>query len=195
MKIDNVQIPKTSFLGMEKDLSIIVNKVLSNQRLKKLLFYTDKDCLSRPNLTEEESLSLFGRQIKIVPKISIDDNVQNYLVITFNEFQRNDTNPEFRDSVISFDIICHFDQWQIKDFQLRPFLMAAELDSMLDKKKLTGIGTLEFVGASQQNVNDEFGGLTLIYKAIHGGEDQKFMLNPNDDEQFIKDFMERVKNE
>jgi hypothetical protein len=30
---------------------------------------------------------------------------------------------------------------------LRPYRIAAELDSMLDNTKLTGIGELEFVGA------------------------------------------------
>ena len=55
MKIDNVKIPKSSFLSVEKDFSIIIDKILSNQRLKKLLYYTDKDCLSKPNLSEEES--------------------------------------------------------------------------------------------------------------------------------------------
>ena len=67
MKIDNVKIPKSSFLSVEKDFSIIIDKILSNQRLKKLLYYTDKDCLSKPNLSEEESLELIGKQIKIVP--------------------------------------------------------------------------------------------------------------------------------
>ena len=35
---------KDSFLSMEKDLSIIVNKMLNNDTLMKLLYYTQKDC-------------------------------------------------------------------------------------------------------------------------------------------------------
>ena len=52
------------------------------------------------------------------------------------------------DNIISFDIICHFDQWQLEDFQLRPYRIAAEIDSMIDKKHLTGIGNLNFLGAN-----------------------------------------------
>lgn len=192
MKIDNLNIPESSFLSMEKDFSIIVDKILSNQRLKKLLYYTDKDCMEKPNLSEEESLSMLGNQIKIIPKVYIDHEVLNYVVISFDNFFTNETNPEFRDNTITFDVICHFDQWQLKDFQLRPYRIAAEIDSMLNKKKLTGIGRLEFAGATQAVVNNEFAGLTLMYLAIHGEEDKKFMLNPADDEQFIKDFFERV---
>ena len=195
MKIDNVKIPKSSFLSVEKDFSIIIDKILSNQRLKKLLYYTDKDCLSKPNLSEEESLELVGKQIKIVPKLEIDKDVFNYIIIVFNNFTPNYENPEFRDNVIAFNIICHFSQWQLKDFQLRPYKIAAELDSMLNNQRLTGIGKLEFIGATQILVNEEFAGIKIQYSAIHGEEDKKFMLNPQDDEQFIKDFFERVNNQ
>lgn len=190
MRIDNYQEPKSSFLAMEKDTNIIINKIFQNNRLKKLLYYTTPDALSQPKLTEDQSLELIDHNIKIVPKLYVDDPVYNYLFIRFNNFFPNETNPEFRDNDIEFDIICHYDQWHLKDFQLRPYRIAAELDSMLDKEKLTGIGELEFLGARFTNLNDEFGGICLTYRAIHGGEDKKFMPNPADEAQFLKEFNE-----
>ena len=59
--------PQSSFLSMEKDMGLITNMVLKNPRLKKLLYYTTTDCLSRPALTEDQSLELFGKNIKIIP--------------------------------------------------------------------------------------------------------------------------------
>ena len=47
---------------------------------------------------------------------------------------------------------------------------------MIDKKHLAGIGETQFMGANQIILNDEFAGLTLIYKAIHGGEDKKKLI-------------------
>jgi hypothetical protein len=41
---------------------------------------------------------------------------------------------------------------------------------------------LHFIGAQQIPLDDEFGGLMVIYEAIHGGEDKKFMPNPADEE-------------
>jgi len=82
-----------------------------------------------------------------VPKMYIDNDVLNYLIINFDVFTPSG-NPEFRDNLIEFDIICHYDQWHLKDFSLRPYKIAAELDSLLDKKKLTGIGELHFMGAN-----------------------------------------------
>jgi len=82
---------------------------------------------------------LFNKNIKIVPKLYVDNEVLNYIWIKFDNFFES-SNPEFRDNTIEFDIVCHFDQWQMEDFNLRPYRIAAELDSMLDKQKLTGIG-------------------------------------------------------
>jgi hypothetical protein len=49
MKIDGAKKPKSSFLSMEKDTNLIINKMLSNERLKRLLYYTDKHALNRAN--------------------------------------------------------------------------------------------------------------------------------------------------
>lgn len=179
--------PKSSFLSNEKDMEIIIGKMLKNERLKRLLFYTTRDALDKPNITEDQSIELIGKNIKTVPKLYVDKDVLNYVYITFDNFSPSG-NPEFRDNIIMFDVICHYDQWQLKDFALRPFKIAAEIDSMFDKSKLTGIGELQFLGATQENYSDEFAGICLIFAAVHGGEDKKFMPNPADEEQFLKDW-------
>jgi hypothetical protein len=84
--------------------------------LKKLLFHTTPTALKERDLTAEETYELFGKNIKIVPKLVIDNSVLSYIIIGFDNFIPNESNPEFRDNVISFDIICHFDQWQLEDF-------------------------------------------------------------------------------
>ena len=190
MKIVNYEFPKSSFLAMEKDLQLITDLMFKNKRLKKLLFHNVPNALKQRDLTEEETYALFGKNIKIVPKLYIDGSVLNYIIISFDNFTPNATNPEFRDNVISFDIICHFDQWQLQDFELRPYRIAAEIDSMINDKHLTGIGTLQFLGANQIILNDEFAGVSLMYSAIQGEEDKKKMPNPANEEQFIEDFNE-----
>jgi hypothetical protein len=162
--------------------------IMKNERLKKMLHYTTRDCMNKPNLTEDETLELFGKNIKIVPKLTVDGSVLNYIIISFDNFTGNRTNPEFRDNIIEFDIICHFDQWKMKDFELRPYKIAAEIDSMFNGKHLTGIGKLDFLGANQMILTDEFAGLCLMYQAIHGEEDKQGMPNPNDEGAFIANF-------
>ena len=198
MRIDGYHIPKSSFLSMEKDTGVIVNEILKNNRLKKLLYYTTSDAMEKPNLTEDQSLSLLGTNIKIVPKLYVDGSVLNYVLINFDNFIPSE-NPEFRDNTIQFDIVCHFDQWNLRDYALRPYKIAGEIDSMFNLKKLTGIGYLEFMGATQIVLNDEFAGLCLMYRTVHGGEDEKYMPTYPDknsgkikEEQFIKEFKDYI---
>ena len=188
MKIVNYEYPHSSFLSVEKDMEIITNNFFKNERLKRLLHYTTPDALERPKLTEQETQKLFGKNIKIVPKLYIDGSVLNYIIISFDNFTPNGENPEFRDNIISFDVICHFDQWQMKGFSLRPYKIAAEIDSMFNNKRLTGIGKLEFMGANQIILNDEFAGFSLMYQAIHGEEDKKNMSNPIENDKFEEEF-------
>ena len=188
MKIQSYVYPKSSFLSAEKDMNIIVDRMMKNDRLKKMLYYTTRDCLNKPKLTDDQTSELFGKNIKIVPKLYVDGSVLNYIIVSFDNFTRNGDNPEFRDNIIEFDIICHFDQWHMKDFALRPYKIAAELDTMFDEQRLTGIGKLEFLGANQMILTDEYAGLCVMYKAIHGEEDKKGMLNPADEEEYVKNF-------
>ena len=64
---------------------------------------------------------------------------------------------------------------------------------MFNGKHLTGIGELNFLGANQIILTDEFAGICLMYSAVHGEEDKKFMPNPKDEEQFLEDWKEFVK--
>lgn len=188
MKREVYSYPESSFLSLEKDAEIIIGLMMKNERLKKLLYYTTKDCLNKPNIGEDATLELFGKNIKLIPKMGIDENVLNYVFISFTDFKPNKTNPEFRDNAIEIGIICHYDQWQLNDFQLRPFRIAAEIDSMLTNSRLSGIGKLEFDGGDRVVFDNEYAGVCLYYKAIHGEEDKHNPLNPNDAQALIENF-------
>ena len=180
--------PRSAFLSTEKDTKIIVDMIMKNDRLKNMLYYTTSDCLTMPKLSEDQTIELFGKNIKIVPKLYVDGSVLNYIIISFDNFTQNQSNPEFRDNVIEFDIICHFDQWQLKDFSLRPYKIAAEIDSMFNDRHLTGIGKLNFLGANQMILTDEYAGICLLYSAVHGEEDKKQMPNPTEEKGFVENY-------
>lgn len=171
MKAGQDFFPKSSFLSTDKDFALIVNKFLHNQRLLKLLYYTTKDCLSKPDLTEEQILSMVDKQIKIVPYLRVSEECPNYVIITFDNFTQS-ANPEFRDNVIGFDIICNPDHWTLGNFQLRPYKIAGEIDAMINKQKLTGIGEVNFVTGNDLIIDSDHMGLTLLYRTVHGAEDQ-----------------------
>ena len=53
MRIESYKFPKSSFLSINKDLDLIINRILENERLQKLLFYTTNNPLKFPSLTED----------------------------------------------------------------------------------------------------------------------------------------------
>ena len=190
MGVKNFTVPRSSFLSMDKDLNTILDAILKNNVIKKLLFYTNDAPLQQPNLNEKESLSLINKNIKIVPKLNIDSDELNYIIITFDNFTPNATNTEFRDNMIYFDVICHYDQWTIGDLQLRPYRIAAEIDSMFNEKRLSGIGLLHFIGCNQLVINENFAGVTLMFEAIHGEDDKKNALTPEGQERLEENHKE-----
>lgn len=195
MRVDKTNVPRSRFLTVDKDMKLILDKFLSNERLKRLLHYDSKDALTRPNLTEEQSLNLIGNEIRIVPKLKIEEESRTYIILSFDNFSPTRTNNQFRDNIVEVDIICHFDQWQLDDLKLRPYIIAGEIDSMLDQNRFTGIGVLNFVGMSQIVLTDEFAGLCLMYSATHGEEDKKGFENPMEEERFIEDFEQMIENQ
>ena len=195
MKKATYQFPKSSFISIEKDMGTIVDMMLKNNRLKKLLYYNLENCLFQENLTEDQSLELIeDGYIRMVPKLYVDKDILNYIIISFDNFIPNMTNPEFRDNIISFDIICHFNQWQMPNFQLRPYKIAAEIDTLFNNRHLSGIGELQFLGANQILINDEFGGISLMYSAVHGEDDKINSPNALDQEDMDFNFDEIFNN-
>ena len=173
MKVGQNYFPKSSFLSTDKDLSLIFQKIMGNQRLVKMLYYTEKDCLKAPDLTMDEIQSMIHKQLKIVPNLTITEECPNFVIVTFDNFIPNASNPQFRDCTINFDILCHPDHWNLGNFQLRPHKIAGEIDAMFDNQYLTGIGTVQFAGGNNLVLNDQLMGMSLMYRTVHGDEDKR----------------------
>lgn len=180
---------KSSFLSCEKDYETILKKLFITSKpysdiLKKLLVINTPDCLDEDSENQIEykkiidSMSLKQLRdkgyIKLEPKIRMGEHeeVKSYIIIAFDNFSPNVTNPYFRDCTVSFDIICHTDYWDIGDYRMRPLKIAGYIDGLLSECKLSGIGTFNFLGCNQLILNEDLSGYTLMYRAVHGNDDK-----------------------
>lgn len=164
----------SSFATVEKFLKKIVEKLMFNQPLQKLLYYPDKHCLSLTALTQDQIFSLLGNQIKIVPKVQVDESVMAYVIISFDRFTPSlESSTTFREVSLSFDVLCHYDYWSLDDFKLRPYSIAGAIDGVINKSNFsdTGGGIANFVQARQLVLNEYLGGVTLDYVISTLGED------------------------
>lgn len=167
MKIDTTKPRSSSFSSSGKDLQKIVTMITGNQKILKLLKYPIANAVQKPDLTREEVRGLLNKNIRIVPKIPFDDNQESVLIITFDNFITNNNNPEFRDNVIMIDVLCPTETWIMDDYLTRPFKIMHELDQMLNRSKLNGIGKVEFVSANSLILSEELAGYTLLYRVIN----------------------------
>lgn len=171
---------KSSFLSCEKDTETILRKLFVESRphsdvLKKLLIINTKDCLTNnPNYQKKiDSMNLSDlrkeQYIRLEPKIKFQEHeeVKSYILISFDNFTPNETNPEYRDCTVSFDVICHTDYWDIGNYQLRPIKIVGYIDGILNNAKLSGIGTFNFAGCNELILDENLSGYTLMYRAIH----------------------------
>ena len=189
MKRDIIEIPdlNSSFLSVEKDIERILTKLFfdnqpQNRQLLRLLVINTKDCLSdqtNPEYIEKIKKTTLATlinegYIKLAPKIPMPEHekVKAYIIISFDNFTPNANNPEFRDCSIHFDIICHTDYWVMNNYQIRPLKIAGYIDGILNNAKLTGIGTLNFMGCNELVLDEVLSGYTLSYRAVHGTDDQ-----------------------
>ena len=69
------------------------------------------------------------------------------------------------------DILCNTDHWQVGNYNQRPLMICGYIDGMLNKQKLSGIGTLQFFTCGELILDNQLSGYTLSYKAIHGTDD------------------------
>jgi hypothetical protein len=183
---------QSSFLSCEYDTETILKKLFIESKpycdeLKRLLVINTKDCLDNlnnevyNNKIKEMTIGKLIKQgyIKIVPKIKFPENeeIKSYIIISYDNFTPNEKNPQFRDCIVHFDILCHTDYWDIGDYRLRPLKIAGYIDGILNNTKLSGIGTFQFVGCNELILNEELSGYSLMYAAIHGSEDKIIGLN------------------
>ena len=178
---------KSSFLSCEKDTESIIRKLFVDSKphsdmLKRLLLINTPDCLNDMtnqvyiNKIKNTSIKDLREQgyIRLEPKIKLSENeeVKSYIVISFDNFVPNATNPEFRDCIVMIDVICHTDYWDVGNFRLRPLKIAGYIDGILNGCKLSGIGKFEFAGCNELILDDDLSGYCLMYSATHGSDDE-----------------------
>lgn len=190
----------SSFLSVEKDVETILKTLFITTKpysdlLKRLLVINKPDCLDMDNqeyqkMIDSKSLGDLINEgyIRLNPKIARTEfeNIRSFILINFDNFTQT-SNPEFRDCIVNFDIICYMDEWCLDDYRIRPLKICGYIDGILNsvtdknkisyskKIKLSGFGEYQFLGCNEGILNEDISMYTLSYRAVHFTEDRKPM--------------------
>lgn len=127
-----------------ENLQTIVKRLMANNNLVNLLYYTDKDPLNQPHLTEEEKVrEVFEKLIKIVPLVEERQDEKSRVAIRVISGIKDTSNTEFQTVKIAIEIFVPMTTWIIKDTNLRPFAILGEIEKSLRGKSVNGLGKLE----------------------------------------------------
>lgn len=122
----------------------IIKRLVANQDLLKLLYYTDMDPLSQPDLTEEQiKKEIYSKLIKFIPKSIVQNLPNSYLIINVVEGDINQSNDQIRDINIVIEVYVPIIQWIIKNDNLRPFAIMGKILEILNQKTINGFGKIQ----------------------------------------------------
>lgn len=177
---------ESSFLSCEKDTESIIKKLFVDSKpysdiLKRLLIINTPDCLDDmtnqvyTDKIRQTSVADLSKQgyVRLNPKITMGENeeVKSYIVISFDNFRPNESNPYYRDCTVMIDVLCHTDYWDIGNYRQRPIKIAGYIDGILNEAKLSGIGSFKFLGCNELVLSENLSGYCLVYDATHGVDD------------------------
>lgn len=147
------------------NLQKVVERLYSNQKLLKLLYYTGKDPYSAEDLTTAQIKDeVFEKLIKITPRVGPKETANSIIVLRVVRGRSNPGNNEFRDFEIDIEVFVPLTQWFIKDSNLRPFAIMGEIHRSLNNKTISGLG--KFTGGDFQInfLTDEISCYEMVYR-------------------------------
>lgn len=149
-----------------RNLQKIVSRLMANDKLISLLFFTDKDPLSHEPLSNGEKKDLiFEKLIKVVPRIDAEkkEKATSLVSIRVVRGRQNSENTEFKDMIIEIETFVPLTQWMIKDSNLRPFAIMGEIQESLNGKTIDGLGRMVGGDFDLNFITEEIAGYVQMF--------------------------------
>lgn len=125
-------------------LQRIITKLINNDNLVKLLYYTDKEPLEHSSLTAAEKREkIYEKLIKITPRVGPKETANSIVVVHVAKGAMDPNNDQFRIFTVRIEVFVPLTQWIIKDDNLRPYKILGEIQKSLNNKDVNGIGKID----------------------------------------------------
>ena len=147
-----------------ENLQKVMKRLMANDNLVNLLYYTDKDPLNQPPLTEDQKREeVYEKLIKVIPRVGPKETAHSIIAIRVISGSKLNSNTEFKNVKIGIEVFVPLTQWIIKDTNLRPFAILGEIEKSLDGKKINGLGKMEGGDFDLNFLTEEIGAYEQIF--------------------------------
>jgi hypothetical protein len=150
-----------------KELNGAVNKIIeiiiSDQELCKLLYYSEDDPLNQPIISNTKTL-IFDKIFPFPKQPDAQLEKGSLINIYFLSGKPWSGNNGFKKEMIAIDVLCHLDSWKIIG-GIRPYEISERLDTLFNNKNIKEISSnkVYFDGWTNIKYSDYFYGYRLIY--------------------------------
>lgn len=146
------------------NLQKICSRLLANEELVKLLYYTELDPLAQANLTtEQKQKEIFNKLLCVVPRVGTREDSRSAIAVYVPKAAGLSGNSEYKTVTIAIDIFVPLTQWIIKDSNLRPFAIMGEIQNSLNGKTINGLGKIKGGDFDLTLLTDEMSGYRQVF--------------------------------
>jgi len=152
---------------MGPNLIKIMKRLLNNQNLLRLLYYTDKDPLdpAKEDIKPSDAyLQGDNGVVRIIPIIGAKENSQSIVTLRVLKGIPVKNNSEFLDIYFTIEVFVPNEQWIIKGDNLRPYSIMGEVQRSLENKKINGLGEIRGSGFSVNFFTEEMSAFIMSFK-------------------------------
>lgn len=134
----------------------IINRLLENKNLLRLLKYTNNDPLDI-TLPEIDKTTMLNHNILIVPSLNSEEYTTESKIVFL--YKNGSVGANRKMKKVNFEIIvfCPFTEWIINDSNLRPFAIMGEIETSLKDKSIDGIGVINYTDFEYKAINIDIG--------------------------------------
>lgn len=158
--------PKVGLKQLTQWKQIIVEEIMKDEELLKLLYYSTEDCLNRPNLTDEQKQELLDENIYQYRFIdSISNDKKSYISMDFAHFKPFEGfrlfSDDFLHGYLYIYILCDIEIMKTNS-GIRTDLISGKVYDIFQGYQGIGIGELRLETQLPLWVdNNHYGGMTL----------------------------------
>lgn len=150
------------FKELNENLFKVLGMMIDNQNLCKLIQYDIDNPLSKPDVTNPQSL-LFTKILPHPFNVDILMSASSIISVTFDNFELDRGGMTYKNGIVNFTILCHNSLWKV-DGGFRPFFIAEEIENLFNDQRVIGIGTMRFDKFRQVWASKDYSGYQLSYK-------------------------------
>lgn len=161
-----------AIVTLDDYLNTIINKILAEQELCKLLYYDDDEPLSGNTIADTSVLSDKNnpdRRIYGIP-FNSDHNRSQKTTLHIELKQPESESTFYKKIDIGFIILSHIHIWELYtsdgSVKTRPNLIVSKLNEIFNDKSSVGMGNAHYSELDPIYLNDEIAGYKLVFKNI-----------------------------